>query len=155
MKKNEKLNSRRWKLYNYIKEHGVVNTRDICADLGGEYVLATSDRIHNPCVLVNEDVDALNASDEIEKIIIHDRKYNFWLARNAEEATEFAERLYRKRALKALGKYWKMTRKIEADGRGKLISCQGEPIDENSRARAFVEAFVKESNEQTVEEENN
>ncbi len=141
-KKAEKMNTRRWKLYNYIKENGVVNTKDICRDLPEYYTLATSDRVHNPCVLVNEDVDALNASAEIEKIIIHDRNYNFWLARFSEEALEYAEHLYKKRALTALKKYWNVVRKCNADGQGKLLSAQGNPIDEHSRARSFVEAFV-------------
>ncbi len=143
MKRTEKLNSRRWKLYNYIKENGVVNTRDICRDMPDLYVLATSDRVHNPCALVNQDVDALNESAEIEKIIIHDRKYNFWLAKNPEEALSFAEHLYKKRAITALVKYGNMLRKVRADGQGKIVSCQDKPIDEHSRAREFVETFEK------------
>lgn len=147
--KNKKLNTRQWTLYNYIKTHGKVNTTNICADLSQYYVLATSDRVHNPCVLVNQDVDAINASAEIEKNIIHDRKYNFWLERNKEEAVAFAETLYKKRALRALKKYWTMLDKINADGQGKLISCQGNAIDADSKARVFVEAFVKEIDEKT------
>lgn len=147
MKKQEEMTTRRWTLYNYIKANKKVNTRDICRDLPEHYTLATSDRIHNPCVLVNTDVDAINASPEIEKIIVHDREYNFWLATNKEETVAFAEQLYKKRALRALKKYWNMLAKADADGQGKLISCKGDIIDGNSKAREFVEAFVKMSDE--------
>lgn len=144
----KKLTTRQWKLYNYIKEHGVVSVEDICRDMPDLYTLATSDRIHNKCAMVFTDADALNASQEIEKIIIHDRNYNFWLAKSYEEAVGFAEHLYKKRALTALKKYWNMLRKASADGQGKIISCHGDVIDEHSHARAFVEAFVKESSEE-------
>lgn len=147
MQKEKKLTTRCWTLYNYIKEHGVVNTTDICRDLPEYYTLATSERIHNPCVNVNIDVDTLNTSPEIEKIIIHDRKYNFWLAKDEDEAVNFAEKLYKKRALKALWKYYGMLKKAESDGQGKLLSCQGNVIDDESKARAFVEAFIREKEE--------
>ena len=141
----EKITTRQWKLYNYLKEHGVVSVEDICRDMPEHYVLDKSERSHNKCTKVFTDADALNESTEIEKIIIHDRNYHFWLAKSKEEALGFAEHLYKKRALKALKKYWNMVVKAEADGQGKIVSCHDDIIDENSRAREFVEAFIKET----------
>ena len=129
------LNERQTALYNYLLENGKVNVRDICQALPTYYTLDLSERSHNPCSMVFADADRLNADCDIEKIIIHDSEYNFWLARDYDEVTQFVDKLYRKRALHALTKRWRLLKKARANGQG--------VFDEGELMR-FVEAFAKE-----------
>ncbi len=147
----ERLNSRQWATYNFIKSHSelgqAVTQQAIYANYPIEahkdgYSWAKGENTHDRCLKVWEDVHAINASSEVEKIIVMDA-FTYRLA-TEEEAGEYYAKL-QERALKALVRAYNVKRKIKADGQGKLISCQGNPIDEESHARRFVEAFMEEN----------
>ena len=146
--KTAKLTPRQWATYNLIKEassKGVsVSIEEIVANYHesahkGGYSLSTSVGSHDICGNVWRDVVAINASAEVEKIIIIDN-FTYRLA-TEEEAEEYYADL-RTKALRALQRASAIKRKIRKDGQGKLISCKGEAIAENSKARPFVEAFL-------------
>ena len=149
----QKLTSELWKLYNFIKERTLekekTTVKDICDYMPTVYTLNAKQSHFSNCPKLYKDIDTLNASGEIEKIIVKDNN-NFYLA-TEEQAIDYAEKV-RKHAIKQFRKYWNVVQKISSDGYGKLISAQGTVIDENSKARPFVEAFIKEA---VVEEVNN
>ncbi len=146
--KAKKLTPRQWATYNLIKDassRGVkVSIEEIVANYHesahkGGYSLSTGVGSHDICCAVWQDVTALNASTEVEKIIIID-DFTYRLATEEEAEAYYAE--LRTKALRALQRAFAIKKKIRKDGQGKLISCQGEAITEDSKARPFVEAFL-------------
>ncbi len=65
--------------------------------------------------------------------------------------------LVEKRKLMYYKRYWSVENKIRKDGQGKLISNQDRPIDNTSKTRDFVEAFLRdidfENDDEIVKEE--
>ena len=146
--KAKKLTPRQWATYNLIKEASSkgekVSIEEIVANYHesaheGGYAISTSVGSHDICGNVWCDVVAINASSEVEKIIIIDN-FTYRLA-TEEEAEEYYSNLKAK-ALRAFQRASAIKRKIRKDGQGKLISCQGKAIDDESTARQFVEAFL-------------
>lgn len=146
----KKLNSKQWRLYNFIKfitEQGRwTDKKEICTELNDLYSLQTTknetSEINN-CPAIYQDIKAINNSDEIEKIIIVDSN-KIYLG-SEQQCYDYAEKLKAK-AIKLLKRSWTIHSKAISDGQGKIISCQGNVITEESKARDFVEAFVKEIN---------
>ena len=145
---NKKLTPRQWATYNLIKN---ASSRGESATI--EQIIANypesaykdgyrrSERAsHDPCKSVWHDIVALNASSEIEKIIIID---NFTYRLATEEEAEAYYQTLKDKALRAFNRAYNIRRKIRKDGQGKLISCQGAIIVQDSTARRFVEAFKK------------
>ncbi len=151
------MTSRQWRLYDFIKERTIqgdtLTQKDICDNLT-EYVY--NDRPNDKCPMIWRDVDFINHSLEVEKIIVVD-KFTYRIG-TREESEAYAEKLLIG-AVKKFKRYWSVYNKIRKDGQGKLISNQNRPIDEKSRARDFVEAFIKDIeseldyNEQVEEKE--
>lgn len=155
--KNQKLTTRQWETYNLIKNAstrgGSVSIEQIIAsysasDYKDGYTASKGANTHDPCKAVWNDITAINASSEVEKIIIIDN-FTYRLA-TEDEANAYFDNL-KKKALRAMVRAYNVKRKIDKDGQGKLISCQGEAIDDDSRARRFVEAFVEEAKENEQE----
>lgn len=146
---NKKLTPQLWELYNFIKERTLTDTKttvkDICEEFPKTYHLNSKECNFSNCPKLYEDIDFVNSSEEIEKIIIKDHN-NFYLA-TEEQAKDYANRLFN-RALKTLKKYYVVDKKIKRDGQGKILSCQLTPIDEQSQAREFVESFIRDTNDQ-------
>lgn len=147
--KPEKLTPRQWATYNLIKDASSrgekVSIEEIVANYHesahkGGYSLSTGVGSHDICGGVWQDVTKINASTEVEKIIIIDN-FTYRLATEEEAQEYYAE--MRDKALRALVRANAIKRKIKADGQGKLISYQGVAIDEDSKARPFVESFVE------------
>jgi len=143
------LTTRQWDLYKYIKfktSQGCwTDKQDICDNVVGYKIQTTTNStstIKN-CPAIYQDIKAINNSDEIEKIIVVDSN-KIYLG-SEQHCKDYAEKLKAK-ALKLLKRSWALTHKINSDGQGKIISCQGNVIDKESKARVFVEAFVKEIN---------
>ena len=70
-----------------------------------------------------------------------------------EEAEKFIKKKLLLKACRIFKRYWQQLDKINKDGQGKLLSNKGNPIDEKSKARKYVEAFVNEALEGEKEEE--
>lgn len=146
--KPERLTPRQWATYNLIKEASSrgekVSIEEIVANYHesahkGGYSLSTGVGSHDICGGVWKDVTAINASTEVEKIIIIDN-FTYRLATEEEALAYYSE--MRTKALRAIVRANAIKRKIKADGQGKLISCKGAAIDGDSKARPFVESFV-------------
>lgn len=153
MAKQIKLTTRQWKLYDFIKftstwENRWVSQKEIVEMnpwhyMGNKDGYKWNETSHDHCATIWSDLNRINMSAEIDKIIITDGNFNYKIAESYEEVKEFAERLYWDKAMAKLSRYGTMMKKAKADGQGKLISNQDKPIDAKSRARRQVEAFVE------------
>lgn len=142
----EKMTTRMWRLYDLIKANTTLGKepltqKQICDVLPEYYHYSERTGATDKCTMIWSDVNFINTHDEVEKIIVCD-KFTYRIG-TKEESEKYMGAFMRK-ALLALKRYWNIKNKIDADGQGKLISDQDKPIDENSQARAFVEAFLEE-----------
>lgn len=142
-----KLTTRQWKTYNAIKEateNGkTISRRELYLLQPNEYEWNDNARTHDQCLSIRNDVNAINDSEEIEKIVIYDAKGNFKLAETAEEVYDFLYRVYCRVAVEKFRKMRRIKQKMSANGQGKLISTKGDVIDDNSKARDYVEAYCR------------
>lgn len=104
-----------------------------------EYVINENPTAHDICSLFNQDMAEINDNPEIDKFILL-RNNQFKIA-TAEEAKEEVERL-KDRAMRLLVRMSKLSNKIKSHGQGKLLSNRLDPIDEESRAREYIETFI-------------
>ena len=154
----KKLTPRQWWLYGFVKKttslqpgkwlsqdeivEGIWGDLSYCHD--DKYEINENPRSHDRCILIWLDVEAINKSPEVDKIIlVNDHSYK--MAVGYDEANEFYLESIRKRAIASLVRYSNAKRKCRADGQGKLLSLDLKPIDEESKAKAFIEAFVDEA----------
>lgn len=149
-----KLNTRQWDLYRYVRQRtldGLKTTcKDICLAFPEHYRLTESKSNRSNCPTIYEDCEALLLSAEVEKVIIPDNN-DFHIARSEEEAMEYAGKLAMRGAHR-FKRYWAIKDKCKSDGQGKIVSCHGDQITDESQARRFVEAFLKEEGEEDVRE---
>ena len=142
---SQDLTTSLWDLYNFIKERSLngekTTVRDVCEQFPETYHLNDKESNFTNCPNLYKDIDLLNSSYQIEKIIVKDYN-NFHLA-TKEDANKYANKIKFK-ALKLLKKYWVVQRKIDKDGQGKCIGANGQPIDDKSKARRFYESFIDE-----------
>jgi len=135
-----------WDLYHFVKHNTIMGekttVKDICDAFPNIYHLNAKQSNFSNCPKLYEDIDTINDSGEVEKIIVKDNN-NFHLA-TEEEAHAYEQKL-KIRALKLFKKYWAVHYKIASNGQGKLIGCGGDVIDDKSKARAFTEAFIDEA----------
>lgn len=142
MQENKKLNTRQWQVYNEIKKYPGISARTLATTL--DYGIDDDAKLRNlsrASIDLYKDIEYINESPEIEKIIIWDTKSHYKIAENYEEVKNFVNRIYVKQALKKLYKSSNLLKKAKLDGQCKLISTKGDVIDENSKARPFVETF--------------
>lgn len=146
----EKLKTRQWQLFNYLLANSdrAVTQRELIDNIG-EYE-ESGKLSHDRCPTIYTDIDKINKSKEIDKIILMDN-FNYKIA-SKEEAIDFAN-YYLKKALKALKRYWTLIDKINKDGQGKLLSNQDNPIDDKSKAKRFIETFINDLDLNTGGEE--
>lgn len=132
-----------WDLYNFIKKSTQdgkeLTVKDICDKFPETYHLNAKECNHTNCPSLYEDIDYINGSPRIEKIII--KNSNSFKLGTEEECEKYALNL-QKRALRLLKKYWIIHDKMSTDGQMKLISNAGKAIDSDSKARRFRETFV-------------
>ena len=142
------LSPRCWALYRLIKhnslvEHRKTTQKEICDKLGEDYGYKWKDdpKVHDHCSAIWKDIKDNNESYEHDKIIISDN-FEYWIG-NKEETQEFLDNLW-KDLCPRLCRYWNYKQKVERDGQGQLFSTKMNPIDDNSKARRFVESYGKE-----------
>lgn len=134
------LTPRQWKLYNLLKTDPTrwFSPKEI-SDQIKEY--EWHETAWDKCPTIREDKKAINSSTEVEKIIV--MKNRCFKIATIEEYLE-ERNAHIRRLLNQVQEIKDMDYKYHRDGQGKLFSCQGEPIDENSKARPFVEAFIRD-----------
>ena len=149
MKRENKLNTRQWAFYNFLKRQALKDETEWLTKYEinwwvDGYELNTSETAHDECSLMNNDRIAINNSGEVDKLIlVKDNKFKI---ATYEEAIEMSKDLYNQ-ALKLLNRMSIINSKIKRDGQGKLLSNQLNPIDEDSKARLWYETFMVEESE--------
>ena len=142
-----KLSPRQWALYRLIKHNSLVEQRkttqkEICdqlKDFGYEW--NEDEKCHDHCSAIWKDIKDNNESYEHDKIIISNN-FEYWIG-NEEETQEFLDKLW-KDLCPRLVRYWNYKQKVARNGQGQLFSTKLNPIDENSKAREFIESYGKE-----------
>ena len=129
-----------WELYNLIKARPNITVKEICEAMPKYYNYKQSEHNFTNCPAIYDDIDYIMNSSRIEKIIIKNEG-TFRLG-NEQECIDYANKIF-VRAKKLMAKYGAISRKISADGQGKLLGNTNRVIDETSQARPFVETFVK------------
>lgn len=136
------LTPKQWALYRLIYTNSMVlhkktSKREIYESIRG-YEWNDDPNVHDHCSAIWKDVVDNNLSFSHDKIIIA-KNDEYWLG-NEEETEEFLNDLWNQ-LFPRLQRYWFYKAKIKRNGQGKLLSNNLDPIDENSKARAFVESF--------------
>ena len=131
------LNARQWSLYKHLKENGGTweKQRDIARSLPDLYQITEGQPFHDSGarLLMTKDIQAINKSDIIQKIIISNSQ-GVKLA-NKEEARQFiAGRLAS--VIAALERVRKLERKAGLDGQLRLVF---------GREREIIQAFAEPS----------
>lgn len=136
------LTPRQWELYrliynNSIFEHRKTTQKEICDKIQG-YEWNESNNTSDHCSAIWSDVTANNTSLEHEKVIITE-KYVYWIG-SERETKKFLQKLWRDLSPR-LKRYWNYVKKIGYDGQGRLYDKNLNPINDDSRSRAFHECF--------------
>ena len=146
---SKRLNPRQWATYRFIKDLSemgkeatqfaiYLNYQKNLHDDG--YVWKDNPKHGDHCRSIISDVNAINASPEVEKIIVV-KDYTYKLG-NDEDCADYFKYLKGK-AMRLFKRAYLILGKMSADGQGKLISDQDKMIGDNSAARPFVEAFME------------
>ena len=146
-KKIEKVSTltpRQWALYRLIYKNSMEYQRktsqreiyETLKDYGYEW--NDSESTHDHCSAIWKDITDNNLSFSHDKIIIS-KNYEYWIG-DKEETQEFIDDLWQQLAPRLM-RYWFYKAKIKGNGQGKLLSNELLPIDDDSKAREFVERF--------------
>jgi len=106
------------------------------------YNFIESEGNHSNCPEIYKDVDIINESDELDKIICK-KNNQFWLG-NESECIQFYNKLMHN-VCRDSHKCKIIRDKISRDGQGKLITFDGIPINDTN-AREFHESFIRQEN---------
>lgn len=136
-----KLTTRQWELYNFIKNNDGVSQEDICQNIAG-YVWNDNPKVHDNCLSIWRDVEQLNNSPEIEKVIIRNKENLYKLCETREEILDYVNG-QKNKLIRAAIRLRVASNKLKLDGQMKIISTKDDPIDGNSQARDFVETFKR------------
>ena len=149
------LTTRQWATYNLIKQNSLngkkTTQREIYENYPDKlfkdgYIWANKDGVnHDNCVTIWSDIEKINFSEEIEKIVIS-KNYIYWLCENDEEAEKYAQK-YFSDGIKKLKRYYRIVGKVKKNGQYKLLSTRGDIIDDESKARDFVETYLRKFDE--------
>lgn len=140
MTNKNKMTSRQWSLYHLLKSNPYkwFTQKEICEAIS-DY--RYKERNNDCCPLIREDKLIINASLEVEKIIVM-KNYKFKIATEEE---------YKEERMKHISRLKKQKEEIENidfkyknSGQFKLLSVQGRVIDDKSKARQFFETFISE-----------
>ena len=148
MKKlKKKMTPLDWAVYNFIKKVTLGNKDsvsqkqiyDAMKEQGNQVTWSDKQNQHNDhCRWLADCVERINMSPEVDHLIIH-HAYRYRLATLEEALTLEAQ--YRNRIVLASKRRMAIVRKIKRHNQGKLLSNKCLPIDENSQAKRFHEAF--------------
>lgn len=141
----KKLTPKEWELYRLVYHNSMVEgrkttQREIC-DTIPDFKWNDDITAHDHCTAIWTAIKNNNESGMHEKIIIS-HNFEYWIGSHEEEKV-FLDKLWSD-LLPRLKRYWNYSQKIKQDGQGKLLSCQGNPITDESKAREFIESFNPE-----------
>lgn len=142
--KQELLTPRQWALwrlieYNSLTLHRKTSQKEICDKLSEYgYVYNEDIKVHDHCSMVWEDIKSLNLSYQNDKVIIT-KDYEYWIG-NEQETKDFLDKLWKDLAPR-LVRYWAYNQKVSRNGQGQLFSTRLDSLEENSKARRFIESY--------------
>lgn len=134
------MTTRQWELYKLLRAQPDkwFSQKEICEHVEGYTYI---ERNNDCCPAIRNDKLAINASSEIDKIVVM-KNYQFKIATYEEYFEERRKHISRlKNQVKELQN---IDYKYHMNGQGKLLSNQGVEIDGKSKARRFFETFVNE-----------
>lgn len=138
-----------WELYNIIQDCTLRGERCtvkyICERMPEYYYLNNKQSNFSNCPELYDDIDYINASSRVDKIIIKDNN-DFRLA-TREEAINYAKKVQIE-GLKKLKKYWCIVRKIQKDKQTQMFDKDINPVDDESvkEVNAFMDEIISEFN---------
>ena len=147
------LTTRQWRTHDLIvanSQLGKITTqKEICDNYPYDpverkdgYVWNDNPKSHDHCSAVWHDINAINASDVVHKVIIPDN-FTYHVAENEAEVKAFIKGLYLDPAIAKLVRYSNLLKKARRDGQGRL------PIEgEESKAKEWFEAFIAQAVEE-------
>ena len=141
-----RLTPRQWALYRLIKENTLQGRKttqeEICGKIEG-YSYIDSKNSHDHCPQIWIDIEGetgINFDPGIQKIVIQ-RDFLYWIG-SKEEVDEYLDYKWAMISPR-LKRYWTLIGKAKTDGQCQLFDCDGKPIVDGSKARGYVEAFLK------------
>lgn len=154
----KELTTRQWRTHDLIlrnSEEGRETTqREIyenypyAEDRKDGYVWNDNPKTHDHCSAVWADVDAINASDVVHKVIICNN-FVYKMAENEEEVRAFINGLYWNKAMAKLWRYSNLLRKVRRSGQTRLS------FDDESKQKEYFETYIRRAVEDATESEEN
>lgn len=140
--RHSELTPRQWAVYRLIYTNSIVlhkktTQREIYDSING-YEWNDDEKCHDHCPAIWKDITENNLSFSHDKIIIS-KNFEYWIG-NEEETQEFLNDLWNQLSPRLM-RYWFYKAKVKRNGQGKLLSNELDPIDENSKAREFIESY--------------
>lgn len=132
------MTPRQWNLYNLLKanpDKWFTQKEIVDSVQGYEYHNRNNDKAPQ----IREDKKAINASLEVDKIIVM-KKYCFKLGSEKEIEHERSKHLKRLKA--QLDEIKAIDKKLSQNGQGKLLSNKCKEIGENSNVKEFHETYL-------------
>jgi len=147
MAKEKNLTTRQWRTHDLIlanSEQGKETTqREIYENYPYDaetrkdgYVWNDNPKSHDHCSAIWHDINDINASDVVHKVIIFNN-FVFKVAENEEEVKAFVTNLYWDKAMSKLWRYSNLLRKAKRDGQVRLV------FEEESQAKECFETYIK------------
>ena len=142
IERHSELTPRQWALYRLIYNNSLVLKRkttqkEICDSIRG-YEWNDSETAHDHCPAIWTDITANNLSFSHDKVIIS-KNFEYWIG-NEQETQDFIDNLWNQLAPRLM-RYWFYKEKVKRNGQGKLLSNELNPIDNDSKAREFIESY--------------
>lgn len=142
-----KLTPRQEALYRLIKQNTLEGRKttqaEICDKIEG-YSYNNGTNSHDHCPQIWIDISGergINWSPSKEKIIIV-KDFEYWIG-SKEEVKAYLSELWNVGISPRLKRYWALVDKNNSDGKGKLFTCRGDLMKDDSKARRYVEAFLE------------
>lgn len=151
------LSTRQWRTHDLIvanSQNGKITTqRDIYNNYPYDRELRPdgyrwrekSGENHDHCTSIWEDINKINASSLIHKIIIP-KNFTYKVAENQQEVKDFIEEYYLAPAMAKLWRYSNLQRKARRDGQCRL------PLKDKTKEREYFESFIKKPLENIVDQ---
>lgn len=139
-KKQDKLNSRQWALYNLLLDvfPNKLTLEEIYDNMRGWYPLVKTSKFNNAVArrMITDDLTAINDTDPVQLIIIRNSSSagGIGIATSKEEAEEFIKTLEIS-LLEQLKSVWRQKRKLSNHNQMKAVFNQ-----EKENYRAYIEA---------------
>ena len=142
IERESELTPRQWAVYRLIYQNSMVfhrktTQREIFEKVSG-YEWNDDEKCHDHCTAIWTDITKNNLSFSHDKIIIS-KNFEYWIG-DKNETNAFLTELWNQLAPRLM-RYWFYKAKLKRDGQGKLLSNQLDVIDENSKAREFIESY--------------